>query len=254
MVDKLKPLVSIIVVSCRRKKLLKKCLDSIVAQTYKNWELIVIDNASTRGTKKLIGKYPFKTAFYFKKNIGVVKAHNIAIPLCKGDYIIRVDDDMELDKDFIKNLVFAIVGSVAVGIMGGKIYWHHTNKLWCVGGKIEPHGKTVTLGEGEEDKGQYEFVRDVDYIGALMFVNKFVYDRIGLLDEAFSPVYYEDVDFNVRARKAGYRIIYLPDAIAYHNQQPRNPSIRKAMGFQWHRLKFWLKHGGYRSVFKKECD
>jgi hypothetical protein len=244
------PKVSITVVSCNRKDNLKKCLDSLLNLDYTNYEIFVVDNGSKDGSIEMIRRdYPQIKLFCNERNLGVVVAHNMGVKNSDGKYFIRVDDDVELDRNFIKELVKVMENDKKIGIAGGKIYWHRTNKLWCVGGKINYiTGKTITLGEGEDDKGQYNKIADVDYIGCCMFVRRELFNNFGLLDTAFSPVYYEDVEFNTRIRKGKYKIVYVPTAIAYHNQQPRTPSIKRVIMFQTHRLKFLIRHFGYRSV------
>lgn len=246
----MKPKVSITVVSCNRKDTLKKCLDSLLKLDYPNYEVLVVDNGSKDGSVEMIKRdFPDVKLICNETNLGVVVAHNMGVDNSDAEYLIRVDDDVELDNNFIKELVDVMEKNRSIGISGGKIYWHRTDTIWCVGGKINYlTGATTTLGEGEKESGQYDKIREVDYIGCCMFVRKEMYDKFGMLDSIFSPVYYEDVEFNARIRRGGYRVVYIPTAIAYHNQQPKKPSIKRAIMFQMHRLKFLSKYFGEKSV------
>jgi GT2 family glycosyltransferase len=179
----------------------------------------------------------------------LVEAHNLGIKKTDGEFFLRVDDDLELDKKFISELVKIMEKDKTIGISGGKIYYHKTDQIWCVGGKVNFRtGGIKTLGIGEKDKGQYDFLREVDYIGSLMFTRRDVFDKAGPLDMLFSPLYYEDIEFCVRTRKNGYRVVFVPSAIAYHYIMNRKRSLRRAWLFQTHRLKFLLKYFGEKSV------
>jgi GT2 family glycosyltransferase len=212
------PHVSFIVVSYNRRENTVSCLNSIYSLDYPSFDIIVVDGSTDGTTEEVKKRFPQTKIIQNKENLGVVKAHNIGLEETSGDYVIRVDDDVTLEKNFLKELVNVMESDPTVGIAGPKIYYlRHHGLLWCVGGKIEWwRGKDVTLGDGEKDVGQYNTRREVDYIGCCMLVRREVVEKIGKLDECYF-LYFEDLDYNVRARKAGYRIIYVPSAVAYHD-------------------------------------
>jgi len=243
------PKVSIVVTSFNRKNLIKKTLNSILDLDYPNKEILIIDSGSKDGTIEMLKKeYPQIRLLTIQED-SLVSAHNLGIKETDGKYFLRVDDDLELDKKFVKELVKLMEEDKNIAVSGGKIYYFKTNTLWCVGGKINYRtGEITTLGMGEEDKGQYDYMREVDYIGSLMFTRREVFNKIGIIDMAFSPLYFEDIEFCVRARKFGYKIIYTPSAIAYHNLVKRKRSLRRVWLINYHKLKFLMKYFGEKSV------
>ena len=245
--------VSLVVTSYNRKDLIKKCLNSLLNLDYPNKEILIVDSCSKDGTLEMLGKeYPQIRILTTEKD-SLVEAHNLGIKETDGKYFLRVDDDLELDRNFVKELVKLMEKDKSIGVSGGKIYYPKTNTIWCVGGKINFHtGIVTTLGMGEEDRGQYDYTREVDYIGSLMLTRRELFDKIGVLDRAFSPLCYEDIDFCVRARKAGYKVVYTYSAVAYHHRMDRKMSMRRRLRNVWlyryHRLKFLRKHFGGKSV------
>ena len=243
------PKVSIVVTSYNRKDLIKKCLNSLLNLDYPNIEILIVDSGSKDGTLEMLKKEFPQIRSLTTKEDSLVEAHNLGIKETDGKYFLRVDDDLELDKNFVSELVKIMEKDKIIGISGGKIYYHKTNTIWCVGGKVNFYtGGVTTLGMGEKDVGQYNYTREVDYIGSLMFTRREVFDKVGLLDKIFSPLYFEDIEICVRARKAGYKIVYIPSAVAYHYIMNRKKSIRRAYLFQTHRLKFLMRYFGEKSV------
>ncbi|MFH1473793.1 MAG: glycosyltransferase family 2 protein [Candidatus Aenigmatarchaeota archaeon] len=248
-----KPKVSLVVTSYNRKDLIKKCLNSLLNLDYPNKEILIVDSGSKDGTLEMLRKEFSKIRLLTTKSDSLVEAHNLGIKETNGDYFMRVDDDLELDKNFVKELVKLMEKDKNIGVSGGKIYYPKTNTIWCVGGKINfLTGIVTTLGIGEKDKGQYDYTREVDYIGSLMFTRREIFDKIGVLDKRFSPLCYEDIDFCVRARKGGYKVVYVPTAVAYHYRKNRKMNmmrrIRNVWLIQYHKLKFLGKHFGGKSV------
>ncbi|MBD3340847.1 MAG: glycosyltransferase [Candidatus Lokiarchaeota archaeon] len=106
-----------------------------------------------------------------------------------------------------------------IGIVGSKIMqMQPNNRIWSAGGKISGITKrTSQYGQDVMDNGQFNQPRDVDFVsGCCMLVRREVFERIGLFDEKYF-MYYEDVDFCVRAQAASYRVLYYPDAVIWHN-------------------------------------
>lgn len=231
------PLVSLIVLTFNNKSGLETCLKSIANQSYKNIEVIVIDNSPenyAKGVKAIV--------ISNKQNLGATKAHNQGVMASNGEYIARIDDDLELDKNYVSTIIALMEGNKKIGIMGGKMFYHHTNQLWFAGGKIDlKTGADTMLGFGEMDTGQFDKQVNVDYLNGGMIVRKELYDKVGLLDESFF-VYHEDIDFCVRA-KAYCELVYAPKAVIHHNQLHRGFSLKKLWQMKKSRLKFALKWG-----------
>jgi len=179
------PLVTAFVITCNRKESLARALRSLLASDYPELELLVVDNGSTDGTvETLANDFPQVRVIRNDTNLGTCVAHNQGVKAAQGTYVIRVDDDVALAPDCLSTLVNVMEQDETIGLSGPKLYLGPSNTLWCAGGAIDWRNlDTVTLGEGEADRAQYDTMREVDYIGCCMFVRRSVYDAIGLIDE-----------------------------------------------------------------------
>jgi GT2 family glycosyltransferase len=153
-------------------------------------------------------------------NVGFSKANNQGIQYAQqhhAKYVLLLNSDIEItDKHWLEELTNVIESDSKIGIVGCKLVFAD-GKLQHAGGRIAlqvPYHR----GECEKDVGQYDHVDFVDYVtGAVMLVKTEVICRIGPLDEGFSPLYYEDTDWCVRARLSGYKIAYTPKPTLIHH-------------------------------------
>lgn len=183
------PKVFIIILHFGNRKDTEECLNSLKNLDYDNFEIIVIDNdKDNRG-------------FAGGNNIGIKKAME------KGaDYILLLNNDTIVDQpDFLKKLVDAGEKNEKVGILGPIIYEHGSNKIHFAGGKIN---RLYT--KGIHAPGA------IDYItGACLLIKRKVVEKIGLIAEEYF-LYCEDVDWCLKARKAGFLCLVMPDSRISH--------------------------------------
>ncbi len=220
------PLMSLIILNWNGKKLLEKCLDSILKNTiYPNYEIIVVDNGSTDSSTEFIEK-KFQGVKLIKlgENLGASKGNNIGIENAKGKYIVKLDNDIEIiTPDWLNIAVKIFELDRRVGIIGCKLMYPD-GKIQHAGAEINFLGPGLVrhIGAGDHpDKEEYNIQKDEDYVtGAAMFIKSEVIKKIGKFDEIFYPVYFDETDFCFRARKAGYRVIYTPNIeIIHHTSQ-----------------------------------
>jgi len=208
-----KPLVSIIIVNWNAKEMLRNCLNSIRENTtYPNYKIVVVDNGSTDGSVEMIKKeFPHVQLIQNKENIGFAKANNQGIKSIESDYYFLIGNDTEVTKNWLTSMIEVSESDSKFGITGCKLIFPN-GRIQHAGAWVKIHGVEHCLRE-KGDK-----LRQVDYVtGAAFLIKKEVIDKIGLLDEGFSPFYYEDSDYCVRARKAGYKIIYNPKTAIIHH-------------------------------------
>jgi len=190
------------------------------------------------------------------KNYGYAGGNNIGIKysfkLFKPDYIMILNNDTIVNKDFLIKLVnFADVDE-DIGIIGPKIYYYdNPNIINSAGGVIKWRlGIGVNIGIGENDDGQFNQVNNVDcLLGACILIKSSVIKKIGFLDEKFFLLL-EETDFCFRAKIAGYKIVFYPKSIIYHKEGfsgQINPLILYYMNRN--RLLFFKKH----QTFIKVC-
>lgn len=213
-----KDLVSVVIVSKDRKKDLIECVNSYLKSSYINLEIIVVDNASKPPLLSWLPiKYPVVKLITNHTNLGAAEGRNRGLEKSTGEYIIFTDDDAWADKDMIKNLLEAFKEKNDAGIVQPLVYDKQKPKmLQGAGYDIDlTTGRILAQGVREEDHGQYEGLREVPMCGCVWMVKRQVFDKIGNYDkEYFIP--YEDCDFSIRARKAGYKLYCYSLAKTWH--------------------------------------
>ena len=229
------PLVSVIILNWNGVKFIQKCLDSVLASDYSNLEVIVSDNGSVDGSEELIKRdYPQVILIENKRNLGFCEGNNIAIERSKGDIVILLNNDTEVDKNWIKEIV-RIAQNPEVGIIGCALYFAHTKFIETAGFCIHPSGRNIL---------KYTRLQEVDYVsGGALAVKRSVLERIGLLDPFFFA-YCEDMDLCYRAKKGGYKVVMAYNAIVHHygSQSWRRMPIKQMYLSERNRLYFIFKH------------
>ena len=136
------------------------------------------------------------------------------------DYLLLLDNDTIVHKDFMTEMVKAGESDNRAGILTGKIYFYsEPDKIWCAGCSLSLYRRHISaIGYDEIDKGQYDDIREVDHVaGCCLMIKKKVIDEIGILDQNFIEYFTEDTDWCLRARKKGYKIMYVPKAKIWHH-------------------------------------
>ncbi len=215
------PVVSIVVVNWNGLVYLKGCLATLTDQAFRYFEIIVVDNGSDDGSVEFIsGRYPQVVVLENKTNRGFAAANNQGIGIARGRYIAVLNNDAEVDKDWLKNLVRrADSSSSDVGMWTCKILSMDDHiTIDSVGGLlISSCGIAKGRGRSEKDRGQYDGDDEV-FIpsGCAAMYRREMLDKVGLFDEDFFA-YCEDTDLGLRARLAGWKTQSVPDAIVYHH-------------------------------------
>jgi hypothetical protein len=221
---KIAPLVSIIILNLNRKDYLEKCLQSIYNNSYKNCEVIVVDNGSTDGSQELVRKkFPYVKLIENSQNLGFGGGNNIGIKNARGDLLFLINNDVVLDHLCIQKLVEKSLLRKDVGIFGCKIYFGHLgNVLQHAGGILDKSGSGTVRGLLEKDSGFYDIDCEVDWVhGAAMMVRREVFEKVGIFDRIYHPIYHDEIDICYRARKAGFKVLYVPKAVVYHYEEAK---------------------------------
>lgn len=209
--------ISIIILNWNGKHHLKDCLDSVLSQTYSNHEVIVVDNGSTDGSQEYIrNNYPEVILLCLDKNYGFCKGNNEGIRIAKGEYIVLLNNDTAVEKDWLWNLYNCMISEPDLGFCASKIVSYHNNDL------VDAAGDGFSICGAGFKRGYLEeasrYIKDELVFGACAgaaMYKKQMLDDIGLLDEDFF-VAYEDSDLSFRAQLAGYKCKFASDAIVYH--------------------------------------
>lgn len=225
----LNPETSVIIPNWNGRSFLETCLSSLRAQTYRNFEVIVVDNGSTDDSVSFIGtSFPEVVIIRLPGNEGFSRAVNRGIQNAKGKYIALLNNDTEVHPAWLGELVKALESSPETGFCASKMLnYYRRNMIDNAGDGLKLYG--YMTGKNEIDSGQYDRPRLLfsACAGAAIYRRE-LFDAVGLFDEDFFA-YYEDIDLGMRAQLAGYRCLYVPTAIVYHIHQAtsgRMPAMR----------------------------
>lgn len=211
--------VAVVILNYKVRDLVLNCINSVKKSSWKDLEIVVVDNDSQDGIEEKVRTISDVTFVQTGKNLGYSGGNNRGIEEAiknSADYILILNPDTEISPSSIENLVKA-VRSDEVGIAAPKILFGDKKTIWYAGGNLDIFNVLGShRGVDEEDRGQYDKQEETDNAtGGAILVKKEVFDRIGLFDERYF-LYYEDSDFSFRAKRAGFKIVYVPEAVVYH--------------------------------------
>ncbi|MBI2018544.1 glycosyltransferase [Candidatus Daviesbacteria bacterium] len=213
-----KNLVSAIVVTRNRKQDLIRCIGSLSHSEYNQLEMIVVDNASFAPVSTWLNRqYPRVKVITSNKNLGAAGGRNLGFKFAKGETFLFMDDDSLADRTMVGELAKILKGRKDVGIVQPKIYdMERKNVLQGIGCDINLlTGRVSAVGIREKDLGQYDRLIEISGVGCIWMVERKVIEKIGGYDEDYF-IPYEDLDFSFRARMAGFKILFVPTARAWH--------------------------------------
>ena len=217
------PLVSIITLNWNTPELTSQFLSSVKANnSYKNIELIIVDNGSEEDYSQLFQSiYASAKVIRTKSNLGFSGGNNVGIKAASGDYLFLVNNDTEFTPGLIDSLVSVFRQKPDAGIVCPKFHYYFKKGFIEYAGYKPVNiltGRNGMVGSGEEDRGQYDVLNKTNYAhGGAMLVSKKAIDQVGLLHEQFI-LYYEELDWSVKFKKAGYSIYFQPKALIYHKE------------------------------------
>lgn len=208
--------VSLIIVNYNGLHLLKECLESLRLQTFRDFEIIVVDNASRDGSGEYIAaNFPEIKLISLPRNIGFAGANNEGLKQAEGEFIALLNNDAEADRDWLRNLADAMSRNPAAGICASKMLVYGTEVIDSAGDGFATNLKGFKRGEGQPaDK----YISEENVFGACAgaaLYRKKMLDEIGFFDESFFLLH-EDTDLNLRAQLAGWRVLYVPSALVFH--------------------------------------
>ncbi|NQT30052.1 MAG: glycosyltransferase family 2 protein [Candidatus Saganbacteria bacterium] len=216
------PRVAIIILNWNGEADSQECLSSLGKLQYDNYHIIVVDNGSNDGSgDRLKEKFPEIKLIKNHENIGFAAGNNVGIEAALNDgveMILLLNNDTVVASDFLANLVDTLKDDDQIGVVSPKILSYQDKaKIWFGGGAFLPViRKPFHQYYQEDDVGQINKIAETEWVsGCCMLVGFKVFKKIGLLDPDYFNNY-EDVDFCLRATKAGYKIAVVPQAKIYH--------------------------------------
>lgn len=227
------PAVGIVVLHWNAYDVTRRCLESLRMRSYPAARVYLMDNGSTDGSARQLASEFESDGFLLIENgdnLGFSAGNNPGIRRALADgceFVLLLNNDVVcIEANFLDHGVASAQEDPAIGVVGGKLVrWPETTKLWSVGGEVGWMNERF-LGLDETDHGQYDAPADRSFIsGAMMLVRRAVFERIGLLSEAY---FFggEDREFGVRARRAGFRLRYEPQFLAAHEAGSSHEAVR----------------------------
>jgi len=232
--------VSIIIPIHKVRNCFKKCLSFLSNQTYKNFEVILIDDFSIDNSIDMVRKsFPNIKIVNNSERLGAIKSRNIGIKNSNSSYIALLDSDTLVKKEWLEELVKVIQSDKNIGMCAPKILkLSEPEIIDSVGHDLYYDFSPIHRGSREVDIGQLEKSKEVFGMclaGALF--RKEVFDKVGLFDEDYGQNFGDD-EWTWRARLAGYRCIYVPTAVMYHKRESSN-RLNSQLLFFWERNRIW---------------
>ena len=209
--------VSIIIPNWNGAQHLPVCLESLRRQSYPNIEVIVVDNASQDTSLSILKSYPEVRTLPQHTNLGFTGACNVGLRAAEGTIRVLLNNDTETHPDWIATLVKAFADHPEVGIVASKmLLFDRRDTPHTAGDYVTPDGMAHNRGVWHKDAGQFNrMVYMFSACGGSAAYRTAMLDQIGLLDEDFF-FSFEDVDLAWRAQLAGWRCLFVPNAIVYH--------------------------------------
>jgi GT2 family glycosyltransferase len=214
--------VTVVITTYNSEAFVEPCLESIGAIDWpkSSLEVIVVDNASTDATlerARASGGYDILIAN--DANRGCGGGNNDGWRAASGEIVLFLNPDTTVDPGIVRALVEVFESRPSAAACGCKILYPDGKTLWHAGAFVHPNGMTGHYGYGEEDRGQFDEIRAVDYAsGCAVAVRRAFLEEAGGFNEEYWPGYYEEVDLCRRARRTGRDVLYVPRAVVYHHE------------------------------------
>jgi GT2 family glycosyltransferase len=216
-----KPFISIVTVNYRQAEATCDLLQSIKKNSYKNLEVIVVDNGSLKDNDRVFGRaYPGVVVIRSIENLGFAGGNNLGIGQASGEFLFFVNNDTVFTNGLVEHLLQAFKRP-DVGMASPKIkYFNQPDTIQYA--DFTPINKFTVrnklIGKGEKDKEQHDLAKAVAYgHGAAIMVRKSVMQAAGMMSKDYF-LYYEELDWCQQIRKAGFTIFFEPKAVIYHKE------------------------------------
>lgn len=212
------PLVSIVIPVYNQWNFTYSCLKSILDNTSNvSYEIIVADDVSTDETINIMNYVENITVVRDQVNRGFLLNCNNAAKHAKGKYILFLNNDTNVQQDWLKHLVDLIERDNTIGMVGSKLVYSDGRQQEA-GGIIWRDASGWNYGRLDDpEKPEYNYVKEVDYIsGAAIMIRTDLWNNIGGFDERYAPAYFEDSDLAFEVRKHGYKVVFQPKSVVVH--------------------------------------
>ena len=216
--------ITVIIPAHNQFQLTYQCLMSLaLSGDTANIEYLVVDDASTDATSAIESCVDNLRVVRNRTNLGFLHSCNKAAGLAKGQYIVFLNNDTEVESRWLDQMVSVFNNHERVGAVGSKLIYPD-GSLQDAGGIVWESGQPWNVGNGKHrDHPEYNYVREVDYLtGAAVMVSKEAWQLVNGFSEQYAPAYYEDTDLAFKLRDAGFRTMYCPQSVVVHYEGRSN--------------------------------
>ena len=234
------------------------CINSLKKVKYSNFEIIVVDNESTNDSlkklKPLENNYIHITSS--GKNGGYAYGNNYGIAIAKKhkvDYFLLLNNDTVVTDNFIDGVLSCFSHKKNVGIGTCRIMYNsEPDVIWYAGGKIDWNNlRAVHIGLNEKNYRK-SGLEEVNFVsGCCMMISSQCINKIGGLPEEYF-MYYEDLDFCIKAQEAGFKLVYNPEAVIYHCVSSSGGGEESPFVIEWTNRARRIFYKKYKSYIKKK--
>ena len=228
------PLVSIIILNYNANQLILDCIESITKTNYENFEIIVVDNASTDNSHiKCKEKFEKIRLIENEKNLGYCEGNNVGIKNAKGELIVILNPDTIVHPDWLSELIRVYNEHGEALYQPKHLSLNEKSVIMSTGNMMHIFGFGYAREKGKKDVNQYNEIEQIGYAsGTCLFAPVSVLNKVGLLDQ-FIFLYHDDLDLGWRAAQLGIKSYYVPSSIIYHAE---------SYSLKWNSEKFfWLE-------------
>lgn len=228
------PRASIIIVAHRNRKRLETCLRSLSAGGTEgvSHETIVLLNGADPPLRELLESPPSGVQMLLSENnLGFIAGCNAAASLSRSEFIVLLNDDTEVEVNWLAGLVDVADAYPGAGAVGSCVLFPD-GRLQEAGSVVWQDGSTAPVGRGDDPNAPpYSFVREVDYCsGCSLLVRREEWMRLNGLNDRYHPMYYDDVDLSFALRLAGRRVMYSPlSRVVHAESQTAEPTLKRAL-------------------------
>ncbi|MFY9825621.1 MAG: glycosyltransferase family 2 protein [Thermoanaerobaculia bacterium] len=235
------PKVAAVVVNYNGRDVTLQAVASLRRMTYLNFDLVVLDNASTDGSPEALARdFPDLLQVRVEANRGSSSGYAAGFRWAFEhgyDYVLLLNNDIEVEPEMLAELVKVAESDPKIGCVGPKCYFHgDRRRLWSAGGILRfRESITRERGYGEIDRGQYDRDADVDYVnGCAILIRRTAAEAAGSWDDLFF-ICVDDADFCTRVKRQGFRCLYAHRAVLYHRVAYTTGGYRPDRNFQFGR-------------------
>lgn len=231
--------VSFVVLSWNTLEDTRRCISNLVNLNYKNKEIVVIDNGSSDGSKEFLSKSADIIYIDLPKNTGFTGGQIEAFKHCGGDYIALINSDVVVADDWLQKCLEAFCTDKKIAAVGGRAYvWAENEKAFKTDSPFYSYQVVDGAGGYAETMMAGSKMLTVDSMsGAAVLIKKSAINKVGYFDNDFFA-YYEETDLFARMQRAGYKIVYAPDAHVWHKMGKSSKSKPYFYFYQMHKNRF----------------